>query len=232
MCFHVQSCKVAWEECLDFCSLVALTTGRPLPVSTERIFDAYIQYTLLFYLMSASRSPFSDMQLSDSMSFDVAAAVVMCLCVIEASNFLCNIALHKCCNSFFPDPLIWLSYSTCSLLLDVIWDLELWKLWNAATCSTAGSRDVDENNEDYPSQEVRSNNKGLNLALPRKRVPKVKLHTGMFQSDGLNTRSWASVWPEIQSFLVLHRMKRRQTVQIPFTKGGGNSAVIWRRFAS
>lgn len=93
-------------ECLDFCSLVALTTGRPLPVSTERIFNAYIQYTLLFYLMSASRSPFSDMQLSDSMSFDVAAAVVMCLCVIEASNFLCNIALHKCCNSFFPDPLI------------------------------------------------------------------------------------------------------------------------------
>ncbi|KAF1392838.1 hypothetical protein PFLUV_G00032200 [Perca fluviatilis] len=39
-------------------------------------------------------------------------------------------------------------------------------------CSTAGSRGVDENNEDYPSKEVRSNNNVLNLALPRKRVPK------------------------------------------------------------
>uniref|UniRef100_A0A671XMQ1 F-actin monooxygenase n=1 Tax=Sparus aurata TaxID=8175 RepID=A0A671XMQ1_SPAAU len=32
---------------------------------------------------------------------------------------------------------------------------------------------VDENNEDYPSKEVRSNNNVLNHALPRKRVPKV-----------------------------------------------------------
>lgn len=44
---------------------------------------------------------------------------------------------------------------------------------NAVTCCTAGSRGVDENNEDYPSKEVRSNNNVLNLAAPRKRVPKV-----------------------------------------------------------
>uniref|UniRef100_A0A8C4I4T2 F-actin monooxygenase n=1 Tax=Dicentrarchus labrax TaxID=13489 RepID=A0A8C4I4T2_DICLA len=31
-------------------------------------------------------------------------------------------------------------------------------------------------------------------------------------------------------YLVLFRMKRSQTVQIQFTKGGGNSAVIWKRF--
>ncbi|KAK1891911.1 [F-actin]-monooxygenase MICAL2 [Dissostichus eleginoides] len=35
-----------------------------------------------------------------------------------------------------------------------------------------GSRGVDENNEDYPSKDVRSNNNVLNLAQPRKRVPK------------------------------------------------------------
>ncbi|KAM8877360.1 F-actin-monooxygenase MICAL2 isoform 6-T7 [Synchiropus picturatus] len=39
---------------------------------------------------------------------------------------------------------------------------------------TAGSRRGDENNEDYPSKEVRGNNNVLNLALPRKRVPKEK----------------------------------------------------------
>lgn len=51
----------------------------------------------------------------------------------------------------------------------------LWKLGNsnAAMCYTAGSRGVDENNEDYPSKDVRSNNNVLNLAQPRKRVPKV-----------------------------------------------------------
>lgn len=41
-------------------------------------------------------------------------------------------------------------------------------------CFAAASR-VDENNDDYPSKEVRSNN-FLNLALPRKRVPKVSPH--------------------------------------------------------
>uniref|UniRef100_A0A8C4I3I3 F-actin monooxygenase n=1 Tax=Dicentrarchus labrax TaxID=13489 RepID=A0A8C4I3I3_DICLA len=48
---------------------------------------------------------------------------------------------------------------------------------------------LDENNEDYPSKEVRSNNNVLNLALPRKRVPKV-IHTEMFKSDVINTTSW------------------------------------------
>lgn len=47
---------------------------------------------------------------------------------------------------------------------------------NVVMCFTAGSRGVDENNEDYPSKEVRSNNNVLNLALPRKRVPKVTPH--------------------------------------------------------
>ncbi|XP_041838975.1 F-actin-monooxygenase MICAL2 isoform X3 [Melanotaenia boesemani] len=36
----------------------------------------------------------------------------------------------------------------------------------------AEPRRVDENNKDYPSKEVRNNNNVLNLALPRKRVPK------------------------------------------------------------
>lgn len=47
------------------------------------------------------------------------------------------------------------------------------KKCNAVVFLTAGSRGVDENNEDYPSKEVRSNNNVLNHALPRKRVPKV-----------------------------------------------------------
>lgn len=43
----------------------------------------------------------------------------------------------------------------------------------AVLCYIAGSKGVDENNEDYPSKEVRSNNNVLNHALPRKRIPKV-----------------------------------------------------------
>lgn len=46
---------------------------------------------------------------------------------------------------------------------------------NAVMCYSAGSRGVDENNEDYPSKEVKSNNNVLNFALTRKRVPKVTL---------------------------------------------------------
>ncbi|XP_014888740.1 protein-methionine sulfoxide oxidase MICAL2 isoform X5 [Poecilia latipinna] len=38
--------------------------------------------------------------------------------------------------------------------------------------SSADSRRVDENNEEYPSEEVKANNNDLNLALTRKRVPK------------------------------------------------------------
>ena len=55
---------------------------------------------------------------------------------------------------------------------------------NSVTCCAADSRGVDENNEDYPSKEVRSNNNVLNLALPRKRVPKVT-YTAPFKSDVL-----------------------------------------------
>lgn len=51
--------------------------------------------------------------------------------------------------------------------------METKKKCNAVVFLTAGSRGVDENNEDYPSKEVRSNNNVLNHALPRKRVPKV-----------------------------------------------------------
>ncbi len=47
---------------------------------------------------------------------------------------------------------------------------------NSVMCFAAGSRGVDENNEDYPSKEVRSNNNVINLALHRKRVPKVTAH--------------------------------------------------------
>ncbi|XP_037345894.2 F-actin-monooxygenase MICAL2 isoform X1 [Pungitius pungitius] len=49
---------------------------------------------------------------------------------------------------------------------------KFYELLRGTPLPASGSRDVDENNEDYPSKEVRSNNKGLNLALPRKRVPK------------------------------------------------------------
>lgn len=129
----------------------------------------------------------------------------------------------------------------------------------AAMRYTAGSRGVDENNEDYPSKEVRSNNNVLNLALPRKRVPKVTPHWHVliwcilykkltysdsqyfyFQLLLPSICSYSiSLFDEFVraiysittvSFLVLYRMKRSPTVQIPFTKGGGNSAVIWRRF--
>lgn len=61
----------------------------------------------------------------------------------------------------------------------------MWRYWlftvekceavNAVMCYSAGSRGVDENNEDYPSKEVKSNNNVLNFALTRKRVPKVTL---------------------------------------------------------
>uniref|UniRef100_A0A8D3C3N2 F-actin monooxygenase n=1 Tax=Scophthalmus maximus TaxID=52904 RepID=A0A8D3C3N2_SCOMX len=39
---------------------------------------------------------------------------------------------------------------------------------------------VDENNEDYPSKEVRSKNNVLNTAVPRKRVPRVTPHCLVF----------------------------------------------------
>ncbi|XP_077482743.1 F-actin-monooxygenase mical2b isoform X5 [Stigmatopora argus] len=49
---------------------------------------------------------------------------------------------------------------------------KFYELFRGTPLPDAGSRRVDENSEDYPSKEVRSNNNFLNLALPRKRVPK------------------------------------------------------------
>ncbi|XP_054869080.1 F-actin-monooxygenase MICAL2 isoform X5 [Amphiprion ocellaris] len=50
---------------------------------------------------------------------------------------------------------------------------KFYELFRGTPLPASGSRGVDENNEDYPSKEVRSNNNNvLNLALPRKRVPK------------------------------------------------------------
>ncbi|XP_023266598.1 F-actin-monooxygenase MICAL2 isoform X3 [Seriola lalandi dorsalis] len=49
---------------------------------------------------------------------------------------------------------------------------KFYELFRGTPLPASGSRGVDENNEDYPSKEVRSNNNVLNLAVPRKRVPK------------------------------------------------------------
>ncbi|XP_070821156.1 F-actin-monooxygenase mical2b isoform X1 [Chaetodon trifascialis] len=49
---------------------------------------------------------------------------------------------------------------------------KFYELFRGTPLPASGSRGADENNEDYPSKEVRSNNNVLNLALPRKRVPK------------------------------------------------------------
>ncbi|XP_041638824.1 F-actin-monooxygenase MICAL2-like isoform X5 [Cheilinus undulatus] len=49
---------------------------------------------------------------------------------------------------------------------------KFYELFRGTPLPASGFRGVDENNEDYPSREVRSNNNMLNHALPRKRVPK------------------------------------------------------------
>uniref|UniRef100_A0A4W6G2W2 F-actin monooxygenase n=1 Tax=Lates calcarifer TaxID=8187 RepID=A0A4W6G2W2_LATCA len=49
---------------------------------------------------------------------------------------------------------------------------KFYELFRGTPLPASGSRGVDENNEDYPSKEVRSNNNVLNLAVHRKRVPK------------------------------------------------------------
>ncbi|XP_036950814.1 F-actin-monooxygenase MICAL2 isoform X5 [Acanthopagrus latus] len=60
--------------------------------------------------------------------------------------------------------------------LDKTWMItylsKFYELFRGTPLPPSGSRGVDENNEDYPSIEVRSNNNVLNHALPRKRVPK------------------------------------------------------------
>ncbi|KAM7015526.1 F-actin-monooxygenase mical2b isoform 2-T2 [Tautogolabrus adspersus] len=54
----------------------------------------------------------------------------------------------------------------------IIYLSKYYELFRGTPLPASGSRGVDENNEDYPSREVRSNNNVLNHALPRKRVPK------------------------------------------------------------
>ncbi|XP_038557877.1 F-actin-monooxygenase MICAL2 isoform X7 [Micropterus salmoides] len=49
---------------------------------------------------------------------------------------------------------------------------KFYELFRGTPLPASGSKGVDENNEDYPSKEVRSNNNVLNHALPRKRIPK------------------------------------------------------------
>nr|XP_057945264.1 F-actin-monooxygenase MICAL2 isoform X2 [Doryrhamphus excisus] len=49
---------------------------------------------------------------------------------------------------------------------------KIYELFRGTPLPDAGSRRGDENSEDYPSKEGRSNNNVRNLALPRKRVPK------------------------------------------------------------
>ncbi|KAK2854021.1 hypothetical protein Q5P01_006682 [Channa striata] len=49
---------------------------------------------------------------------------------------------------------------------------KLYELFRGTPLPASGSRGMDENNQDYPAKEVRSNNNVLNLPVPRKRVPK------------------------------------------------------------
>ncbi|XP_029353530.1 F-actin-monooxygenase MICAL2 isoform X3 [Echeneis naucrates] len=49
---------------------------------------------------------------------------------------------------------------------------KFYELFRGTPLPVSGSKRVDENNEDYPPKEVRSNNNALNVALPRKRIPK------------------------------------------------------------
>ncbi|KAG7482965.1 F-actin-monooxygenase MICAL2 isoform X4 [Solea senegalensis] len=52
-----------------------------------------------------------------------------------------------------------------------------YELFRGTPLPASGSRVVDENNEDYPSKDARSKNNGLNIAVPRKRVPKDEKRT-------------------------------------------------------
>lgn len=94
----------------------------------------------------------------------------------------------------------------------------------------AGSRGTDENNEDYLSKEVRSNN-FLNLATTRKRVPKVT--PAAFMTD------WFTYLPKriymvtaLNSAFALcayaNRMKRNQKAWTLFIRESAN--FTWRRF--
>lgn len=134
---------------------------RQRPVSIEGLFIAYLLYITLGYSTSAKHLSFSDTQLR--------------FFYILRGTFFCTDTV----TLFFSRPLE-LSDSICSLFIDLYLKFMVVccgnnENSNAVMRSAAGSRGVDENNEDYPSKEVRSNNV-LNLALPRKRLPKVTSH--------------------------------------------------------
>lgn len=94
----------------------------------------------------------------------------------------------------------------------------------------AGSRGTDENNEDYLSKEVRSNN-FLNFASMRKRVPKVT--PAVFMTDWFIYLS-KSIYMVSASKSALApcaytiRMKRNQKAWTLFIRESGN--FTWRRF--
>lgn len=97
----------------------------------------------------------------------------------------------------------------------------------------AGSRGADENNEDYLSKEVRSNN-FLNLASTRKRVPKVTIPVGVVIEllIYLQKRIHMVIIETLNSAFPLcafpNRMKRSQKAWILFIRESGN--FTWRRF--
>lgn len=97
-------------------------------------------------------------------------------------------------------------------------------------CS-ADSRGTDENNEDYLSKEVRSNN-FLNLASTRKRVPKVTpavFMTDLFIKEDFHAAHMVTALNSASALCVYtNRMKRNQKAWTLFIRESGN--FTWRRF--
>lgn len=100
-------------------------------------------------------------------------------------------------------------------------------------CS-AGSRGTDENNEDYLSKEVRSNN-FLNLASTRKRVTKVTpvllclRLIDLFIKEDFHASHMVTALNSASALCVYtNRMKKNQKAWTLFTRESGN--FTWRRF--
>lgn len=94
--------------------------------------------------------------------------------------------LYLTSATHLPSSDVWLSDSLRSILYGTFFyeSIIYWYYYishreqvdnNVPMCYATGSREVDENNEECPSKEVRSNNNVLNHTVPRKRVPKVIL---------------------------------------------------------
>ncbi|XP_061669938.1 F-actin-monooxygenase MICAL2 isoform X1 [Syngnathoides biaculeatus] len=73
---------------------------------------------------------------------------------------------------------------------------KFYELFRGTPLPDAGCRRVDENGEDYPSKEVRSSNNVLNLALPRKRVPKDEKKTDDSDSSYKRRRKFCTYLEE------------------------------------